>query len=84
MIQIGDTVCINENGDFYNYTEKCPKGLNDIHYELKNNSEDRSEKENYNNKNNYAPGIRVTRHMDKKVDENFLMAEKEKSINKNY
>ena len=78
MMQIGDTVCINENGDFYNFTEKCPKGLNDIHYELKNNSEDKSEKENYNNKNNYAPGIRVTRHMDKKVDEKFLMAEKRK------
>ena len=43
MMQIGDTVYINENGDFLNLTERCPKGLNDIHYELKNNSEDKSE-----------------------------------------
>jgi len=78
MMQIGDTVCINEKGELLNFTEKCPKGLNDIHYELKNNSEDKSDEENYNHKNNYAENIRVTRHMDKKVDEKFLMAEKRK------
>ena len=39
MMQLGDTVCINEKGEFINYTEKCLKGLNDIHYELKNNED---------------------------------------------
>ena len=77
MMQIGDTVCINENGELINFTEKCLKNLNDIHYELKNNSEEKSEEEN-NNKNNYASNVRVTRHMGKKVDEKFEMIEKRK------
>ena len=74
MMQIGDTVCINENGEFTNLTEKCPKGLNDIHYELKNNEEEKESEENVK----YAPNVRVTRHMDKKVDEKFIYAEKRK------
>ena len=77
MMQLGDTVCINENGDVINFTEKSPKGLNDIHYELKNNSEDKEDDENTNNKN-YDSTVRVTRHMGQKVDEKFINAEKRK------
>ena len=76
MMQLGDTVCLNEKGEFNNFTEKCPKGLNDIHYELKNNEEEKESEESNNNK--YAPNVRVTRHMDKKVDEKFIYAEKRK------
>ena len=77
MMQLGDTVCINENGEFINFTEKCSKGLNDIHYELKNNSDKESE-DIVNEGKNYEPNVRVTRHMDKKDDEKFLLAEKRK------
>ena len=77
MMQLGDTVCINEKGEFINFTEKCLKGLNDIHYELKNNEDDKESEENIN-QNNYAPNVRVTRHMDKKEDEKFINAEKRK------
>ena len=77
MMQLGDTVCINEIGDFVNFTEKCPKGLNDIHYELKNNEEDKESDDN-TAKNNYAPNQRITRQMDKKDDDKYLYAEKRK------
>ena len=77
MMQIGDTVCIDENGELINFTEKTPKNLNDIHYELKNNSEDNKEEEG-NNGNNYASDVRVTRHMGKKVDEKFNDRQKRK------
>ena len=77
MMQIGDTVCIDENGELINFTEKTPKNLNDIHYELKNNSEDNEEEEG-NNGNNYASDVRVTRHMGKKVDEKFNDRQKRK------
>ena len=76
MMQIGDTVCIDEKGELINFTEKTPKNLNDIHYELKNNSEDNEEEES--NRNNYAPDVRVTRHMGKKVDEKYVDREKRK------
>ena len=77
MMQIGDTVCIDENGELINFTEKTPKNLNDIHYELKNNSEDNEEEEG-NNGNNYASDVRVTRHMGKKIDEKFNDRQKRK------
>lgn len=32
MMQIGDTVCIDDNGELINFTEKSQKNLNDIHY----------------------------------------------------
>ena len=76
MMQIGDTVCIDEKGELINFTEKSPKNLNDIHYELKNNSEDDEEEES--NRNKYAADVRVTRHMDKKVDERYVDREKRK------
>ena len=75
MMQIGDTVCIDEKGELINFTEKSPKALNDIHYALENNSEDNEENEN---RNNYAPNVRVTRHMDQKVDDRFNEREKRK------
>ena len=77
MMQLGDTVCINMNGDLVNFTENCSKGLNDIHYELKNNSDKESEEIAVDPKN-YEPNVRVTRHMDKKDDEKFQLAEKRK------
>ena len=76
MIQIGDTICIDDKGELINFTEKSPKKLNDIHYELKNNSEEKEEEES--NRNKYAPDVRVTRHMDKKVDEKLIDREKRK------
>ena len=78
MMQIGDTVCTDDNGELINFTEKSQKNLNDIHYELKNNSEDNEEEEQSNNRNNYAPDVCVTRHMDKKVDEGYVDREKRK------
>lgn len=75
MIQIGDTVCINDNGEVINFTERCPKALNDIHYEFQNNSQDKDDEES-NNRNLYDSNVRVTRHMDKKIDEKFINAEK--------
>ena len=77
MMQLGDTVCINENGELINFTEKSPKGLNNINYELENNSEDKDGEDNIN-ENLYASNVRVTRHMDQKVDEKFINAEKRK------
>ena len=77
MMQIGDTVCIDEKGELINFTEKAQKNLNDIHYELKNNSEDNEEEEN-NNGNDDDSNVRKTRHMDKKVDEKFIDREKRK------
>ena len=72
MMQLGDTICINENGEVINFTEKCSKGLNDIHYELKNNSENQ-EQENIK-QNDYGSNVRVTRNMDQNLS-------KEKVIN---
>lgn len=77
MMQLGDTICINDNGELINFTEKSPKGLNDIHYELQNNSEDKND-EGVSEEVKYAPNVRVTRHMGKKVDEKLEMAEKRK------
>ena len=77
MMQIGDTICIDGKGELINFTEKAAKNLDDIHYELENNSKD-NEKEENNINNNYAPGVRVTRHMDKKVDEQLIDREKRK------
>ena len=76
MMQIGDTICIDDKGELINFTEKSPKKLNDIHYELKNNSEEKEEEES--NRNKYGPDVRVTRHMDKKVDEKLIDREKRK------
>ena len=73
MMQIGDTICIDDKGELINFTEKSPKSLNDIHYALENNSQNNEESHN-----EYAPNVRVTRHMDKKVDENFVNREKRK------
>lgn len=77
VMQLGDTIYINEKGDVINCTDKSPKGLNDIHYELKNNSENKEEEENGSEKH-YDPTVRVTRHMGQKVDEKFINAEKRK------
>ena len=73
MMQIRDIVCINENEEFNNFTEKFPKGL-DIHYELKNNEEEKESEENVK----YPINVRITRHLDKKVDEKFIYAGKRK------
>jgi nucleosome binding factor SPN SPT16 subunit len=78
MMQLGDTICISENGEVINFTEKSPKGLNDIHYELQNNSEDKNEDDNNANLNAYSDNVRVTRHMGKRVDEKLINAEKRK------
>ena len=51
--------------------------MNEIHYELKNNSEDK-EDNNSNIINDYGPDVRVTRHMGKKVDEKFNDRQKKK------
>jgi len=74
MIQIGDTICINDSGEVINFTERCPKALNDIHYEFQNNSQDKDEESN--NRNLFDSNVRVTRHMGKKIDEKFINAEK--------
>ena len=77
MMQLGDTVCINENEEVVNFTEKCPKGLNDIHYELKNNEEEKESEDN-TDKKIYDTNKRVTRQMDKKDDEKYQYAERRK------
>ena len=77
MMQIGDTICLDDKGELINFTEKSAKSLNEIHYELKNNSEDK-EDINSNINNDYGPDVRVTRHMDKKVDDKLIDREKRK------
>ena len=77
MMQIGDTICLDDKGELINFTEKSAKSLNEIHYELKNNSEDK-EDNNSNINNEYGSDVRVTRHMGKKVDDKLIDREKRK------
>ena len=81
MMQIGDTICLDDKGELINFTEKSAKSLNEIHYELKNNSEDK-EDNNSNIINDYGPDVRVTRHMGKKVDDKLIDREKRKEHQK--
>ena len=77
MMQIGDTICIDDKGELINFTERSAKSLNEIHYELKNNSEDKDDNNDIIN-NDYGPNVRVTRHMDKKIDDKLIDREKRK------
>ena len=78
MMQIGDTICIDDKGELINFTERSAKSLNEIHYELKNNSEDKDDNNSNINNNYYGPNVRVTRHMDKKIDDKLIDREKRK------
>ena len=78
MMQIGDTICIDDKGELINFTERSAKSLNEIHYELKNNSEDKDDNNSNINNNDYGPNVRVTRHMDKKIDDKLIDREKRK------
>ena len=77
MMQIGDTIGIDDNGELINFTERSAKSLNDIHYELKNNSEEKEEND-VNINNEYGPDVRVTRHMGKKTDDKLIDRAKRK------
>ena len=79
MMQIGDTICLDEKGEIINFTEKCGKALNEIHYELKSNSEDKGDDTENNENINYGDNDHITtRHMGKKVDEKLNDREKRK------
>ena len=77
MMQIGDTICIDDKGELINFTEKCPKTLNDIDYKLQSQGDDK-ESQNNSKKFENETNMRVTRHMGKKVDEKFNEREKRK------
>ena len=77
MMQIGDTICIDDKGELINFTEKFSKDLNDIDYNLESQGDDK-ESENKQNIEEVGSNMRVTRHMGKKVDEKFNEREKRK------